>query len=71
MAVAFSGRLFSKTGDGAGILSQIPHPFFQRVAGEIGIELPLAGGYGVGMVFLPQDRKVFVSRVKSCSDAPR
>jgi glutamate synthase (NADPH/NADH) large chain/glutamate synthase (ferredoxin) len=45
------------TGDGAGILSQIPHQFFQRVAGEIGIQLPSAGGYGVGMVFLPQERK--------------
>lgn len=31
------------TGDGAGILSQIPHQFFQRVAGEIGIQLPSAG----------------------------
>ena len=45
------------TGDGAGILSQIPHQFFQRVAEEIGINLSSAGGYGVGMVFLPQDRK--------------
>ncbi len=42
------------SGDGAGILSQIPHEFFQRVAGEIGMQLPSAGGYGVGMVFLPQ-----------------
>ena len=45
------------TGDGAGILSQIPHEFFQRVAGEQGINLPSAGTYGVGMVFLPQDAK--------------
>ena len=46
------------TGDGAGILSQIPHDFFQRVAAETGIRLPSsAGAYGVGMVFLPQDPK--------------
>ncbi len=45
------------TGDGAGLLSQIPHEFFHRVAGEQGINLPAAGTYGVGMVFLPQDPK--------------
>ena len=44
-----------KTGDGAGILLQISHEFFRRAAGDIGIELPEVGGYGVGMVFLPQD----------------
>jgi glutamate synthase (NADPH/NADH) large chain len=45
------------TGDGAGVLSQIPHEFFQRICGEVGIRLPAAGAYGVGMVFLPQDVK--------------
>ncbi|MBA3613888.1 MAG: glutamate synthase subunit alpha, partial [Nitrospirales bacterium] len=45
------------TGDGAGILSQIPHDFFHRVAAETGVDLPVAGAYGVGMVFLPQDAK--------------
>ncbi|MEC4674579.1 MAG: glutamate synthase large subunit [Nitrospirota bacterium] len=43
------------TGDGAGILMQISHEFFRRAAADIGINLPEAGGYGVGMVFLPQD----------------
>jgi len=43
------------TGDGAGILMQISHEFFRRAAADIGIHLPEAGGYGVGMVFLPQD----------------
>ena len=43
------------TGDGAGILMQISHEFFRRAAGDIGIQLPEVGGYGVGMVFLPQD----------------
>ncbi len=45
------------TGDGAGVLSQIPHGFFQRVCGELGIRLPGAGAYGVGMAFLPQEAK--------------
>ncbi|MDA1257328.1 MAG: glutamate synthase large subunit [Chloroflexi bacterium] len=43
------------TGDGAGILFQIPHAFFKRVTGDAGIQLPDAGLYGVGMIFLPQD----------------
>ncbi|MEM7798334.1 MAG: glutamate synthase large subunit [Chloroflexota bacterium] len=43
------------TGDGAGILIQIPHAFFQSVCDEQGIELPERGEYGVGMMFLPQD----------------
>ncbi|MGD9850304.1 MAG: glutamate synthase large subunit [Nitrospirales bacterium] len=45
------------TGDGAGVLSQIPHGFFHRVCGELGIRLPGAGAYGVGMAFLPQEAK--------------
>jgi len=43
------------TGDGAGILIQIPHEFLKRACGEIGIRLPGAGEYGVGMGFLPKD----------------
>ncbi len=43
------------TGDGAGILMQISHEFFRRATKDVGIILPEAGGYGVGMVFLPQD----------------
>ncbi|HEY6393357.1 MAG TPA: glutamate synthase large subunit [Bryobacteraceae bacterium] len=42
-----------ETGDGAGILIQIPHRFFARECGELGFTLPTAGEYGVGMVFLP------------------
>ncbi|MCS7167733.1 MAG: glutamate synthase large subunit [Gemmatales bacterium] len=41
------------TGDGAGILVQMPHRFLARVADELGIRLPPPGFYGVGMVFLP------------------
>ncbi|CAA9493330.1 MAG: Glutamate synthase [NADPH] large chain [uncultured Solirubrobacteraceae bacterium] len=41
-----------KTGDGAGILTQIPHDFFRS---EVDFELPARGQYGVGVCFLPQD----------------
>ncbi len=41
------------TGDGAGILLQIPHLFLDQACSEIGIPLPVSGAYGVGMVFLP------------------
>ncbi|HJQ52573.1 MAG TPA: glutamate synthase large subunit [Gemmatimonadaceae bacterium] len=43
------------TGDGAGILLQIPHLFFRRVAAPA-IPIPDRGSYGVGMVFLPSSR---------------
>ena len=45
-----------ETGDGAGILIQIPHVFFARECGELGIQLPGPGEYGVAMVFLPVDK---------------
>ncbi|MFM7551890.1 MAG: glutamate synthase subunit alpha, partial [Actinomycetota bacterium] len=44
-----------ETGDGAGILLQMPHRFLARVAAEEGLDLPPAGDYGVGMAFLPAD----------------
>lgn len=43
------------TGDGAGLLVQLPHKFFQRVAQAEGFTLPVVGSYGVGMLFLPKD----------------
>ncbi|NLO96805.1 MAG: glutamate synthase large subunit [Peptococcaceae bacterium] len=39
------------TGDGAGILVQIPHEFFKRECAVLGFELPEQGSYGVGMIF--------------------
>jgi glutamate synthase (ferredoxin) len=45
------------TGDGAGILLQIPHAFLERACEGLGFRLPEPGEYGVGMVFLPDDRK--------------
>ncbi len=45
-----------ETGDGAGVLIQIPHEFFARECAGIGFTLPNPGEYGVGMVFLPVER---------------
>ncbi|MBI2171089.1 MAG: glutamate synthase large subunit [Chloroflexi bacterium] len=41
------------TGDGGGVLLQLPHAFFKERAADIGIPLPEPGRYGVAMVFLP------------------
>ncbi len=43
------------TGDGAGILMQLPDAFLRRVCGELGMGLPEAGAYGTGLVLLPPD----------------
>ena len=42
-----------KSGDGAGILIQIPHDFLVTEASGLGINVPAVGDYGVGMVFFP------------------
>ncbi|MFW6352675.1 MAG: glutamate synthase subunit alpha, partial [Bacteroidota bacterium] len=41
----------NKSGDGAGILMQVPHEYFKT----FGFDLPPAGHYGTGLVFLPGD----------------
>lgn len=41
----------ANTGDGAGILVQIPHDFFKRECDVLGFDLPAKGNYGVGMIF--------------------
>ncbi|MGC8552858.1 MAG: glutamate synthase large subunit [Phycisphaerae bacterium] len=44
------------TGDGAGILTSLPHPFLEKVAlRDAQLQLPQAGRYGTGIVFLPRD----------------
>ncbi len=56
-----------KTGDGAGILLQIPHDFFIRESKKHGYKLPEKGEYGIGMFFLPRDgkkRKTAISLIK-------
>ncbi|WP_100374614.1 glutamate synthase large subunit [Bacillus sp. FJAT-45037] len=46
------------TGDGAGILLQLPHRFLKKVCEADGMSLPEEGYYGVGMLFLPQDEQL-------------
>ena len=62
-----------ETGDGAGILLQLPDAFFRRVVREeLGIELPPPGHYAVGMAFLPRDPGCgCAARSCSCASAPR
>ncbi len=43
------------TGDGAGIMLQLPHRFFKREGLKLGFEMPRRRCYGVGQVFLPTD----------------
>lgn len=53
------------TGDGAGILIQVPDRFLRRECREAGIDLPAPGSYGVGMFFLPREPK----SEKACREA--
>lgn len=46
-----------KTGDGAGILLQMPHKFFKKIATQEKIRLPELGSYASGLVFLPTNYK--------------
>ena len=46
------------TGDGAGILIQIPHEFFAAEADRLKFELPPAGHYGAGILFLPREKAI-------------
>jgi glutamate synthase domain-containing protein 2/glutamate synthase domain-containing protein 1/glutamate synthase domain-containing protein 3 len=46
----------SQTGDGAGILTQLPHLFFKKVCPQM--KMKGQGSYGVGMVFLPHDAEL-------------
>ncbi|MDE6780267.1 MAG: glutamate synthase large subunit, partial [Ruminococcus sp.] len=44
-----------KTGDGVGILVQIPHGFFKKETEKLGFDIGTDGDYGVGMFFFPQN----------------
>ncbi len=60
-----------KTGDGAGILIQIPHDYFSKVCAKDKIDLPKEGEYATGLVFLPTNKternfcKKYFSRIIS------
>jgi glutamate synthase (ferredoxin) len=45
----------ANTGDGAGILMQVPHEFLSAAAEKLGFKLPAPGQYGVGMLFMPKN----------------
>jgi glutamate synthase (NADPH/NADH) large chain len=45
-----------ETGDGAGVLIQVPHQFFARECAKLGFHLPAPGHYGVAMVFFPVEK---------------
>jgi len=53
-----------KTGDGAGILIQLPHEFFVKACRGSRITLPAEGEYGAGLVFLPSEK----SEYRFCKD---
>ena len=46
----------ANTGDGAGVLLQMPHAFLKEACKKARITLPAPGEYGSGLVFLPRDR---------------
>ncbi len=53
------GTGFDKdSGDGAGILVQVPDLFFRKECQKQGVELPAAGGYGVAMIFFPKNSQL-------------
>jgi glutamate synthase (NADPH) large chain len=45
----------ANTGDGAGVLLQMPHGFLQQECEKLRIDLPASGHYGTGLVFLPRN----------------
>ena len=47
----------NNTGDGAGILLQMPHAFLEQACDEVGLKLPGEKQYGCGLVFLPPERE--------------
>ena len=48
-----------KSGDGAGILIQVPHQFLKDITARTEVNLPEAGSYGVGMTFFPKNKQLF------------
>ncbi len=57
-----------QTGDGAGILIQIPHRFFKSEGLRLGLDMPRRRRYGIGMLFLPQDPVQRLACEKICEE---
>lgn len=47
----------SETGDGSGLMIDLPELFVRRTANQLGVALPAAGSFAVGQLFLPQNRE--------------
>lgn len=58
-----------KTGDGSGILSQIPRPLFAREAAALGASDVAAEDIAVGVFFLPRDNEDAHSQIKNLTEA--
>jgi glutamate synthase (NADPH/NADH) large chain len=61
----------NNTGDGAGILIQMPDAFFREVCKEMQMQLPAYGAYGVGMTFFPKEvsiRRECKEIIQRCAD---
>ena len=59
----------ARTGDGAGIMIQVPHVLFAQVLAEAGHGDLAAGEYGVAMLFLPIGNDSLMSQVESAIEA--
>ena len=54
-----------KAGDGVGLLTQIPHQFFQKELSKYDIILPRPDDYAIGMLFLPRDNEEKLHCIKT------
>ena len=59
----------AKTGDGAGILTQIPHAFFAKLLAKLKAEPVAPGDLAVGVIFLPQDAKAAAQAQRLAEEA--
>jgi glutamate synthase (NADPH/NADH) large chain len=57
--------------DGAGILIQIPHAYYERSLGRVGIELPLEGDYAVAQCFLSTNSEARAAEMRCVEEAVR
>ena len=60
-----------ESGDGAGILTRIPHRLYERALERLDVELPLAGDYAVAQVFLSRDRSRARAQQRILEDVTR
>jgi glutamate synthase domain-containing protein 2/glutamate synthase domain-containing protein 1/glutamate synthase domain-containing protein 3 len=57
-----------KTGDGSGVLTQIPYPLFKKAAAKLGHELADEADLGVGVFFFPRGNTDIQAHIKSIAD---